>query len=90
MDLGDIAILNIKSADYCCIISAISKSEAINVMQNIDLTEKKQNIIKNKNLLSHIKMSEEILTFGDIEIEKNKFYRHKTPIFLKDVDLRKY
>ena len=24
-------------------------------------------------------MGEEILTFGDIEIEKNKFYCHKTP-----------
>ena len=32
MNLSDIAILNIKSADYCCIISGISKSEAINLM----------------------------------------------------------
>ena len=40
MDLSDIAILNIKGADYCCIISRISKSEAINLMQNIDLTKK--------------------------------------------------
>ena len=40
MILSDIAILNIKGADYCCIISGISKSEAINLMQNIDLTEK--------------------------------------------------
>ena len=32
-------------------------------------------------------MDKEILTFGDIEIEKNKFYRHKIPIFLKDVDV---
>ena len=36
MNLSDTAILNIKSADYCCIISRISKSEAINLMQNID------------------------------------------------------
>ena len=28
-------------------------------------------------------MSKEILSFGDIEIEKNKFYRHETPIFRK-------
>ena len=28
-------------------------------------------------------MGKEILTFGDIEIEKNKFYRYKSPIFLK-------
>ena len=34
-------------------------------------------------------MGNEILTFGDIEIEKNKFYRHKSPIFLKDVDIEK-
>ena len=29
MNLGDIAILNIKGTDYGCIISGISKSEAI-------------------------------------------------------------
>ena len=40
MNLSDIAILNIKSADYRCIISGISKSEAINLMQNTDLTKK--------------------------------------------------
>ena len=38
MNLSNIAILNIKGADYCCIISGISKSEAINLMENIDLT----------------------------------------------------
>ena len=40
MNLRDVAILNIKSADYCCITSRISKSEAIKLMQNIDLIEK--------------------------------------------------
>ena len=40
MNRSDIAILNIKSADYCFIISGISKNEAINLMQNVDLTEK--------------------------------------------------
>ena len=49
--LTDIATLNINSADYCCIISEISKSEAINCKENIDLTEKKQNIIKHKNFI---------------------------------------
>ena len=37
MNLSDIAILNIKTADYRCIISRISKSEAIKLMQNTDL-----------------------------------------------------
>ena len=34
MNLSDIAILNIKGADYCCIIKGIGKTEAINLMQN--------------------------------------------------------
>ena len=36
-------------------------------------------------------MGKEILTFGDIEIEKNKFYLHKFyhSIFLEDVDIEK-
>ena len=40
MNLSDIAILNIKDSDYRCIISEISKNEAINLMQNAALTEK--------------------------------------------------
>ena len=40
MNLSDIAILNIKSADCRCIISLISQNVAINLMQNADLTEK--------------------------------------------------
>ena len=34
-------------------------------------------------------MGKEILTFGDIEIDKNKFYCNKTSIVLKDVDFEK-
>ena len=40
MTLSDIAILNIKGSGYCCIITVISKKKAINLMQNVDLTEK--------------------------------------------------
>ena len=43
-NLSNIAILNIKKADYCCIISGISKSEAINLMQIIDLTKKSETL----------------------------------------------
>ena len=39
-NFSDIGILNIKSSDYHCIISLISKNEAINLTQNADLTEK--------------------------------------------------
>ena len=51
MKLNNNDILNIKDADYCCIISRISKNEAINLMQNIDLTEKVKKYKKHKNLL---------------------------------------
>ena len=58
-------------------------------MQNADFTEKKRNFIKHKNVLSDIKMGKEVLTFDIIEIEKKKFCRDKTAIFLKDVDIEK-
>ena len=41
MNLSDIALLNIKGSDYRCIISGISKSETINLMENADLTGKR-------------------------------------------------
>ena len=40
VNLSDIAMLNIKSCDYFWIISLISKNEAINLLQNANLTGK--------------------------------------------------
>ena len=40
INFSDIAILNIKGSDYCCIISLIRKNEAINLTENVDMTEK--------------------------------------------------
>ena len=34
-------------------------------------------------------MGKEVLRFGNIEIEKCKFYPHKSPILLGDVDIEK-
>ena len=34
-------------------------------------------------------MVKDILTFYNIEIDKNKFYCHKAPILLEDVDIEK-
>ena len=51
MNLSNITILEIKNANYCCIISGINKSEVINLIQNINLTEKTgifQKFIKTK------------------------------------------
>ena len=44
VNLSDIAILNIKGSDYPCIISLISKNEAINLLQNFNLTEKSRTL----------------------------------------------
>ena len=44
MNLNNIGILTIKNVDYCCIITAISKHEAIKLLQNIDLTEKSRTL----------------------------------------------
>ena len=87
MNLSKIAILNVKSSDYCCIISRISKSEAINVLRNIDLTELKRNI-KQKFIIAY-KNAERNFNIWRYWNWKNKFYRHKSPIFLKDVDIEK-
>ena len=40
VNLSDIAILNIKDSNYRCIISLISKNEAINLLQDAELSEK--------------------------------------------------
>ena len=40
MSFSNIVILNIKCADYCCIISGIRKSEAVNLFQKVDIKKK--------------------------------------------------
>ena len=39
LNLSNIAISNIKGSDYRCIISLIRKNEAIDLLQNADLTK---------------------------------------------------
>ena len=46
-------------------------------------------MIKYKNLLSHIKIEKENLTFSDIEIEKINFTGIRLLFFKKDVDIEK-
>ena len=43
MNINDIAILNLKGFCYRCIIIGISKNKAINLMPNVDLTERSRN-----------------------------------------------
>ena len=44
MNLSVIIILKIKNDDYCCIISGTRKSEAVNLMRNINLTVKSETL----------------------------------------------
>ena len=39
INLNDIAIRNIRGVNYCRVINGISKSEAVNLLQNADLPE---------------------------------------------------
>ena len=54
MNLSDIAILNIECVDYCCIIDGITKSEAIHLMQNNNLTKKKKRNLTKHKIYYHI------------------------------------
>ena len=40
VNIRDIAIITIKNVDYFCIIQKISKSEAINLLQNFVLEDR--------------------------------------------------
>ena len=77
---NDIAIVTVKEIDYNIHTMYIIRDKVINILRNVDLTEKK-NHIKHKNLLSHIKMVKEIIMCDDIELGTHKFHRYKSPIF---------
>ena len=51
VNLTNFVILNDNDADYRYIISAISKIEAINLLENATLNEKKWDIIKYKKII---------------------------------------
>ena len=42
---------------------------------------------KCKFFLSYIKLKKEIITFGDVEIQKGKFHHSKNPVLLQDGDI---
>ena len=52
MNLSDIVILNIDDADYASSFNRICNSEAIKLMQNVDLTERCGTLWITKNLKS--------------------------------------
>ena len=54
INFSNIAILIVKHFSYRCIISLISKNEAINLVQNADLTKKKTEYQKTQKIYLHI------------------------------------
>ena len=51
INLNDIVILNITGSDYHCIISLVSKNEAVNLLQNVDLNKKVKHYKKMENYI---------------------------------------
>ena len=89
INLSDIAILNIKGTDHCCIITLISKDDAINLLQNAELTEKSGTLLKKlqiKKILKFFKVyikMEKVIKFGEIKTQKQTFHQNKEPISIK-------
>ena len=88
MNLSDIAFLNTEGSDNPCVISLISKTETINLVQNPDLTEKKQyfigymhndhkvkplRIMRNSQLKRKLSIQEKILNSWENSYLKIKF-----------------
>ena len=87
VNLSDIAILNFKGSDYSCIIIIISKNEAIQLLQNADLTKKVKNYNKlkvTKIFKSYMKIKKAIGKFQDLAIRKQKCHQDKISISIKD------
>ena len=53
MNLRSIAISNINDVDYCCIITEISKNEAINLLQKAELNKIVENDQIKKNMFKY-------------------------------------
>ena len=51
INLSNMVILNIKDSDFRCVISLISKNEAIELMENADLTEKSRALKNVKKII---------------------------------------
>ena len=44
IDINSVVILNIHGVDYFCIIVGITKSEAKNLLRDVDLSEKSESL----------------------------------------------
>ena len=83
MNPSNIAILNIKSGDYLCVISGSSKIQAINLMQNFNLTEK-SGTLKNIKIYYYIqKWVKKFYRLVILKLKKMNFAAIKVLLFQK-------
>ena len=90
ISLSDIAILNMKSSDNCCIISLVSTNEAIKLTQNIDLTGKVEHfkVKKYRKIFeSVVKNGKNIYNIWRYWNWKNKLLR-KRPTHIKTTNIK--
>ena len=75
VNFNNIAILNINRATLYCSINGDSKSDAVNLLQNVNLTKEKGVLqkFKNSKIFTIYKMGETIITFGDIKVKNTNF-----------------
>ena len=77
INLNDITILNIKDLNYCCIVSGITESEVVSLLQDASLTNKLRHKIyffqlylkmdkKNYNAIVKLKLKNTNLTKNKI------------------------
>ena len=90
INLSNVAILNIKGSDYRCVISLISKNEAINLLQNADWPRKVEHYKKSENykLKKIWKILEAYTNIIKLLILKSQ-NQHKGPISIKNLDINK-
>ena len=84
MNLKNIAILNIKVVDYHCIITEIRRNEAISVIQNTDLNEKRGTLQNTKKFIFIYKNEQRIFNVWQYDGQTNLMY-----LLIEDDDLVK-
>ena len=92
ISLNGIAILSVNGANYGCITNGISKNDALNLIKICRFYRQEKNIMKVKNYNKFVtiyKTYKEIIMFGNIEVEKQKFHQSKRPIWINNMDISK-
>ena len=77
INLNEIAILNNCGIDYDWTTNGVNKSDAINVLQNANLTKKKKSYIKIKKNIKTYKMGKKVTTSVTLKLKTTNFTNTK-------------